>query len=367
MQEQLSHQYVGIDLHRRRSVIVRMDRAGEVLEHASRVDNDPLEFALADGRGGRRPRGRPGSHLWLVLGRRPAPRQRGQRPPRAPARAALGLQAGEKRRARTPPSWPTGSGASDLPEAWIAPPEVRELRELVRYRAKLVALRTSAKAQVHAVMAKQGILPELDDMFGPGGQRPAGQHALRQPYALRVESLRRLLEVFDDEVDIVESQVHKRLRDDTRATGPSRPSTAWARSWRRSSWPRSATSAASPSPATCAAGPGSPPATDESDNKVHRGHITKQGTKLVRWAAIEAVARYHGGAPIAPSLHAHRRPPGQQDRPGGGGPQTPHPGLLRPARRRDPLPGQGRRLSKARAQPGRELEIDVAPQLGRGR
>jgi hypothetical protein len=24
---------------------------------------------------------------------------------------------------------------NDLPEAWIAPPEVRELRELVRYRA----------------------------------------------------------------------------------------------------------------------------------------------------------------------------------------------------------------------------------------
>ena len=42
---------------------------------------------------------------------------------------------------------------NDVPEAWIAPPEVRELRELVRYRAKLTAFRTSAKAQVHAVMA----------------------------------------------------------------------------------------------------------------------------------------------------------------------------------------------------------------------
>ena len=42
---------------------------------------------------------------------------------------------------------------NDVPEAWIAPPGVRELRELVRYRAKLTALRTSAKAQIHAVMA----------------------------------------------------------------------------------------------------------------------------------------------------------------------------------------------------------------------
>jgi hypothetical protein len=46
-----------------------------------------------------------------------------------------------------------------LPEAWIAPPAVRKLRELVRYRAKLVALRSGLKAQVHAVMAKEGVLP----------------------------------------------------------------------------------------------------------------------------------------------------------------------------------------------------------------
>ena len=34
----------------------------------------------------------------------------------------------------------------------------------------------------------------------------------------------------------------------------------------------------------------------------HRGHITKQGSTLVRWAAVEAVARYHGGVPIAPTF-----------------------------------------------------------------
>jgi FMN phosphatase YigB (HAD superfamily) len=44
-----------------------------------------------------------------------------------------------------------------------APPELAELRELVRYRAKLTALSTSAKAKVHAVVAKLGILPTFDD------------------------------------------------------------------------------------------------------------------------------------------------------------------------------------------------------------
>jgi hypothetical protein len=44
-----------------------------------------------------------------------------------------------------------------LPEAWIAPPATRELRELVRHRAKLVALRSGIKASVHAVLAKCGV------------------------------------------------------------------------------------------------------------------------------------------------------------------------------------------------------------------
>jgi hypothetical protein len=38
-------QYVGIDLHRRRSVIVRMTPEGERVGAAVRIDNDPFELA----------------------------------------------------------------------------------------------------------------------------------------------------------------------------------------------------------------------------------------------------------------------------------------------------------------------------------
>ena len=44
-----------------------------------------------------------------------------------------------------------------LAEAWVAPPPLRELRELIRYRAKLVHLRTNLKSQIHAVLAKEGV------------------------------------------------------------------------------------------------------------------------------------------------------------------------------------------------------------------
>lgn len=57
-----------------------------------------------------------------------------------------------------------------LPEAWIAPPEVRALREIIRHRCKLVALRSGLKAQVHAVLAKQGVTVKVSDLFGVGGR-----------------------------------------------------------------------------------------------------------------------------------------------------------------------------------------------------
>jgi transposase len=58
-----------------------------------------------------------------------------------------------------------------LAEAYIAPPPVRELRELVRHRAKLVALRSNLKAQTHAVLAKEGLSVPVTDLFGLAGRR----------------------------------------------------------------------------------------------------------------------------------------------------------------------------------------------------
>ena len=76
-----------------------------------------------------------------------------------------------------------------LPQAWIAPPATRELRELVRHRAKLVALRSGCKAEVHAVLAKCGVQVRLTDLFGVAGSQLLDRLALPAPYAARVASL----------------------------------------------------------------------------------------------------------------------------------------------------------------------------------
>jgi transposase len=197
-----------------------------------------------------------------------------------------------------------------LPEAWIAPPATRELRELVRYRAKLVVLRSGLKAQVHAVMAKEGVLPSRADMFGPGGHAQLEAMVMADNYRTRVESLRDLIGLYDREVAMLEGQIHRRLRGHRgyraipaiNGIGPTIAAILVAEIGDVDRF-RSAE-------ALCS-GAGLAPRHRESDNKTVRGSITKQGSKLVRWAVIEAVARYRGGPRLAGDVRriAERRAP----------------------------------------------------------
>ena len=56
-------------------------------------------------------------------------------------------------------------------EVWLAPPEVREQREWLRYRMTLVRTQTGLKNRIHAILHRHGILREQSDLFGRDGRR----------------------------------------------------------------------------------------------------------------------------------------------------------------------------------------------------
>ena len=58
-----------------------------------------------------------------------------------------------------------------------------------------------------------------------------------------------------------------------------------------------------PTPQTLCSWAGLTPKHRESDTKVRRGGVTKQGSKLVRWAAIEAVSKLRGGPKLQADYH----------------------------------------------------------------
>ena len=145
-----------------------------------------------------------------------------------------------------PPTWRTCCGWGRLPEAWIAPPAVRELRELVRHRAKLVGLGSHCKAEVHAVLAKCGVQVAMSDLFGVEGTALPDRLDLAAPYAARIGSLRRIMDLLDFEIDHAAGMVRGRLATDPGYIANRSPGSAppWPRCWS----PRSATSPGSPGP-----------------------------------------------------------------------------------------------------------------------
>ena len=175
-----------------------------------------------------------------------------------------------------------------LPEAWIAPPATRELRELVRHRAKLVGLRSHCKGEVHAVLAKCGVQVLMSDLFGVAGTGLLDRLDLPAPYAARIASLRRLIDDLDFEIDLFAGLVRGRMVrepgysavQNIPGIGPTLAAVFVAEIGDVTRFP-------GPAKLTCWAG--LTPKHHESDTHVHRGRITKQGSRLVRWAAIESV------------------------------------------------------------------------------
>jgi transposase len=180
-----------------------------------------------------------------------------------------------------------------LPEAWIAPPACRELRGWVRHRAKLVGLRSNLKCQVHGILAGAGIAVPMSDLFGASGQKLLATASLTTESRSRIDSLQRLITALDFEVELFAKLVAGRLRTHPGyqaiqlipGVGPVLAAVFVAEIGDITRFRQ---------PEQLASWAGLTPKHHESDTTVHRGPITKQGSRLVRWAAIEAVQRVGG-------------------------------------------------------------------------
>ena len=146
MSEYAGKQFVGIDLHRRRSVLVRTTTDGDALE-TIRIVNDVDRLTDVIARAGESPEvvlEATYGWYWAVDALQAAGAQVHLAHP-------LGVKAFEYRRVKNDVRDATDLAdllrMGRLPEAWIAPPATRELRELVRHRAKLVGLRAHCKAE----------------------------------------------------------------------------------------------------------------------------------------------------------------------------------------------------------------------------
>jgi transposase len=185
-----------------------------------------------------------------------------------------------------------------LPEAYIAPPELRDLRELLRHRAVLTRMRTAVKNRVHALLARQGIRQEHSDLFGKGGQQFLASLQLPEGPRRRLDSLISLIGDFDREIVATTKEIDARAKIDQRV-GMLCQIRGVGRYTAMLIIAEVGDAARFPTARHLCAWAGLAPTVRSSDGKARLGHISHQGSAVLRWALCEAAQKIPtGGGPL---------------------------------------------------------------------
>lgn len=290
------NRWVGIDLHRRRSQIAIIDEQGE-LSLSRRIVNDRDTFRELLGDPDRAHVALEATYGWEWLAE--LLEDTGYdvhlaHPLRTRAIAAARVKTDAIDAKTLAHLLRTGL----LPEAYIAPPELRDLRELLRHRVVLTRMRTSVKNRVHALLAREGILPEHSDLFGKAGREYLAILQLPDGPRRRLDSLLSLIEDFDREITAATREINARAKTDQRVevltqipgVGPYTAMLVIAEVGEINRFPTAR---------HLCAWAGLTPTVRSSDGRARLGHISHQGSHILRWALTEAAQKIPtGGGPL---------------------------------------------------------------------
>jgi len=182
-----------------------------------------------------------------------------------------------------------------LPEAYIAPRELRDLRDVLRHRVALTRMRSALKNRVSAILAKHGIQRPYSDLFGPAGTRFRAEVELRADPRRRLDSLLSLIADFAREIDATSAEIDRRARQDPyvdvlcqiRGIGRYTALLVIAEVGDVTRFPDAR---------HLCAWAGLTPTVRSSDGKARLGHISHQGSPALRWALVEAAQHANRGS-----------------------------------------------------------------------
>jgi transposase len=174
-----------------------------------------------------------------------------------------------------------------VPAIWLPNPEVRCERELARFRLHLVHHRTALKNRIHATLLAFGHPCPVSDLFGLSGRQLLDRLQLPEPWRGDLEATLRLIDVISDQIVEVE--------DELRADGADHRYVPRLLSVPGIGWVLAYTIAAEigdisrfASPTKLCGYTGLCPRVYQSGDADHRGSLTKNGPRYLRWALIEA-------------------------------------------------------------------------------
>jgi len=182
-----------------------------------------------------------------------------------------------------------------LPLSYVPEKAVRLNRELLRYRASLVKIQTRVKNKIHTILAKNNVSHSYTDLFGKQGMAFLHSLTLVENYKIALEGYISVLDAVRQEIRVASKKVQQLAEEDANALllmtipGMGYYSALLTKSEigdvRRFRSAKQLCSYAGLVPSTYASG-----------NTCFHGHITKQGSRWLRWILIEA------------AIHAVKRP-----------------------------------------------------------
>jgi len=301
--------YVGIDVHRKRSQVAVINEGGEVLANRNVPNGVKPVLSVIGGLPAGTPTAYEAAFGWGWLLERLE--DYGFEPHMVHPLQCKAIASARLKNDKVDAATLAQLLRADLlPEAWIAPLEVRQLRALLRHRAQLVRLRTLLRNRAHAVLADHGHGRPAGCWSGPGRQWLA---SLQLPAVSRevIDDALALMDALQQPIDRLDQEVRQRAKADPRVKvltqlpgvgmftalvllaeigditrfGSARKLASWA---------------------------GLTPTVRGSDRTVHHGHISKQGPTWVRWVACEAAQTAKRHPDFAPGYEATARRRGKK-------------------------------------------------------
>jgi transposase len=179
-----------------------------------------------------------------------------------------------------------------VPTSYAPPVDIRELRDLVRHRAKLVRERTRHKNRVHAILARYNLHSPYSDLFGKGGRAFLDkiQDQLSDVHRLLLANYLGMIDALNERLKPVDKAIQEWARRDPRipllrtmpGVGLYTAATMVAEigDIKRFGSPKQLSSFA-----------GLVPATRSSDQRTRHGRITKEGSPWLRWVMVSAAQK----------------------------------------------------------------------------
>jgi transposase len=293
--------YLGVDLHGRRSYVVLMDKEGKVIDNR-RLPNDAMPdyvaqlpestFAVLEATGN-------WSYMYDVL------EEGTEKVVLAHPKQVKAIAAARVKTDKIDATILAHLARADLlPTAYAPPVEIRELRDLVRHRSKLVRERTRHKNRIHTILSRYNLHSPCTDLFGKQGRAflEKVRNHLSTTHQLMLDNYLSLIDTLNERIKSVNQIIRSWVKNDPRTkiltsmpgVGIYSAAVVMAEIGEISRFigPKQLCSFA-----------GLVPSTRSSDTHVRHGRITKEGSPWLRWIMVSAAQRAPSASPRLALFH----------------------------------------------------------------